>query len=79
MLFNGRQRGGWRSPDVAVVAIAQHESGLSEWDSVRADVPDDLLDWRPPGESLQLKMKTEFQNVSCTRCQLGFQSTLRLP
>ena len=50
--FNGRQRGRWCSPDVAVVAIAQHESGLSEWDRVRADVPDDLLEWRPLGESL---------------------------
>ena len=52
MRFNGRQRGRWHSPDVAVVAIAQHQSGLSEWDRVRVAVPDDLLDWRPLGESL---------------------------
>ena len=34
--FSGHQRGRWPSPDVAVVAAAQHESGLSERDRVPA-------------------------------------------
>ncbi|HEY8290337.1 MAG TPA: hypothetical protein VIG49_13780 [Acetobacteraceae bacterium] len=43
----------WPSPDAAVVAIARHRSGLSEWDNAPAqDVSADVLDWRALGESL---------------------------
>jgi hypothetical protein len=50
--FNSHLHGQWRSPDAAAIAVAQHRSGLPEWDRVRVAVPDDLLDWRPLGESL---------------------------
>jgi hypothetical protein len=50
--FNGRQIGRWQSPQAAAVAVARHESGLSEWDRGRFFVPDDLLKWRPLGDSL---------------------------
>ncbi len=50
--FNGRWFGQWRSPDDAAAAVARHETGLSEWDRERFNAPDDLLDWRPLGESL---------------------------
>jgi hypothetical protein len=50
--FAGRRAGGWRSPDVAVKAVARHRSGLAEWDRRRIEAPDDLLDWRPLGDSL---------------------------
>jgi hypothetical protein len=50
--FNGDQAGPWRSPDAAVQALARHRSGLAEWDEGKSVVPDDLLDWRPLGESL---------------------------
>ena len=46
------QGGIWTSPDAAVSAAARHETGLRAWDRANADVPDDLLDWRPLGESL---------------------------
>jgi hypothetical protein len=52
LLFAGRRTGGWPSPDVAAKAVAQHQSGLSEWDRRREGVPEDLLDWRPLGDSL---------------------------
>ena len=50
--FAGRRHGHWPSPDAAAKAAAQHVSGLSEWDQRRAEVSEDLLDWRPLGESL---------------------------
>jgi hypothetical protein len=50
--FAGRQSGRWPSPDVAAKAVAQHKSGLAEWDRLREEAPDDLLDWRPLGHSL---------------------------
>jgi hypothetical protein len=50
--FNGRRLGQWRSPDDAVIAVARHRSGLSEWDRHRLVVSSDLLDWRPLGDSL---------------------------
>jgi hypothetical protein len=50
--FAGRCHGRWPSPDAAMKAAARHESGLSDWDRTRAEVSDDLLDWRPLGESL---------------------------
>lgn len=50
--FHGRQGRHWHSPDAAVIAVAEHRSGLSELDQRRLDVSQDLLDWRPLGESL---------------------------
>jgi hypothetical protein len=50
--FGGRRSGEWHSPDAAAIAAARHETGLSAWDRQRHDVSDDLLDWRPLGESL---------------------------
>jgi hypothetical protein len=50
--FAGRRSGRWTSPDVAAKAVARHRSGLAEWDRKRAEAPEDLLDWRPLGDSL---------------------------
>jgi hypothetical protein len=50
--FKGHKIGQWRSPDAAASAIARHQSGLAQWDQLRFDVSDDLLDWRPLGDSL---------------------------
>ena len=50
--LNDRKSGRWSSPDAAVLAVALHETGLSEWDRAVCQVPDDLLDWRPSGASL---------------------------
>jgi hypothetical protein len=50
--FAGRRSGPWPSPDVAAKAVARHQSGLRDWDRRRVDAPEDLLDWRPLGESL---------------------------
>jgi len=50
--YMGRRAGGWASADVAAKSVAQHRSGLSEWDCRREPVPDDLLRWRPLGDSL---------------------------
>jgi hypothetical protein len=50
--FNGRENGAWCSPDEAATAVARHQSGLAEWDQGRLDVPEDLLKWRPLGESM---------------------------
>jgi hypothetical protein len=50
--FNGAQGGAWRSPDAAAQALARHRSGLTAWDTARADVSGDVIDWRPLGESL---------------------------
>ena len=50
--FAGRRSGRWTSPDTAAKAVARHRSGLSEWDRQRLEAPDDLLDWRPLGDSL---------------------------
>ena len=47
-----RQRTGWRSPDAAALAAARHRTGLAEWDQNCEPVSDDLLDWRPLGDSL---------------------------
>ena len=52
LYFAGRRHGGWRSPDQAAFAVAQHRSGLQQWDEKRADAPEDLLHWRPLGASL---------------------------
>ncbi len=50
--FAGQRTGRWPSPDVAARAVAQHQSGLQDWDRRRIEAPEDLLDWRPLGESL---------------------------
>ena len=50
--FAGRHSGRWRSPDMAARAVARHRSGLEDWDRQRIEAPEDLLDWRPLGESL---------------------------
>ena len=50
--FEGHRAGGWPSPDAAAMAVARHRSGLEHWDSRRLEAPEDLLDWRPLGESL---------------------------
>jgi len=50
--FDGSWAGIWPSADAAAEAIARHRSGLMTWDRGRAEVPEDLLDWRPLGESL---------------------------
>jgi hypothetical protein len=50
--FAGRRIGQWSSPDVAARAVARHQTGLPAWDRRRVEAPEDLLDWRPLGESL---------------------------
>jgi hypothetical protein len=50
--FGGRRSGRWPSPDLAARAVARHQSGLDAWDCRRIEAPEDLLDWRPLGESL---------------------------
>jgi hypothetical protein len=50
--FSGRRRGRWRSPDEAALAAAHHKSGLADWDRKRAEAPNDLIDWRPIGDSI---------------------------
>ena len=50
--FDGQRTGQWPSPDQAAQAVARHQSGLSAWDHRKLDAPEDLLDWRPLGESL---------------------------
>jgi hypothetical protein len=50
--LNGRQRGRWLTPDAAAAAVARHKSGLPDWDRHFTEAPDDLLDWRPLGDSL---------------------------
>jgi hypothetical protein len=50
--FNGRRWGHWASPDAAAIAAARHSTGHSDWDRAPSDVPDDILDWRPLGDSL---------------------------
>jgi hypothetical protein len=51
--FSGRRSGQWSSPDLAARAVARHKTGLAAWDRrPRIEAPEDLLDWRPLGESL---------------------------
>jgi len=50
--FAGRRTGRWPSPDQAAKAAARHRSGLTDWDRQRIHVSEDLLDWRPIGDSL---------------------------
>jgi hypothetical protein len=50
--FADRRSGRWSSPDMAAKAVARHQSGLAEWDRHWDEAPEDLLDWRPLGDSL---------------------------
>ena len=50
--FVGKKRGRWRSADDAVQAIARHKTGLPQWDNNREPVSQDIIDWRPLGESI---------------------------
>jgi len=50
--FDGQRSGRWPSPDLAARAVSTHQSGLSAWDHRRLEAPEDLLDWRPLGDSL---------------------------
>jgi hypothetical protein len=50
--YVGKARGRWRSPDAAAKAVAQHQTGLPEWDDEYQPVSDDIIDWRPLGESI---------------------------
>jgi hypothetical protein len=50
--FAGGRTGRWPSPDLAARAAARHQSGLAAWDRQRIHAPEDLLDWRPLGDSL---------------------------
>jgi hypothetical protein len=50
--FVGKKRGSWRSPDEAAQAVGRHKTGLAQWDKCREVVSQDLLDWRPLGESI---------------------------
>jgi hypothetical protein len=50
--FAGKVLGRWRSPEAAALAVARHRTGLPDWDQKRLPVSDDLLDWRPLGDSI---------------------------
>ena len=50
--YVGKARGRWRSPDAAAKAVALHQTGLSEWDEEYQSVSEDIIDWRPLGESI---------------------------
>ena len=50
--FAGKRRGRWQSPDEAADAVAQHRTGLPEWDDRSELVSEDIIDWRPIGESI---------------------------
>jgi hypothetical protein len=50
--YVGEKRGRWRSPDDAAKAVARHETGLPQWDECREPVSQDIIDWRPLGDSI---------------------------
>ena len=50
--YADRKRGCWSSPDIAALAVAHHQTGLPQWDSRQEVVSQDILDWRPLGESI---------------------------
>src|SRR5271166_919768 len=50
--FVGKKRGRWHSPDAAAHAVANHQTGLPEWDEGRELVSQDIIDWRPLDESV---------------------------
>jgi hypothetical protein len=50
--FIGKARGRWRSPDAAAKAVASYQTGLPQWDSQQEPVSQDIIDWRPLGDSI---------------------------
>lgn len=50
--FDGKRCGRWPSPDDAARAAAHHSTGLDEWDRSTLVASDDILRWRPLGDSL---------------------------
>jgi hypothetical protein len=50
--YDGARRGPWPSADAAATAVAHHRTGLTKWDHRQDEVPADLLEWRPTGDSL---------------------------
>jgi hypothetical protein len=50
--FSGKHCGRWRTADEAAASVARHRTGSAKWDREPEEVPDDLLDWRPLGESI---------------------------
>ena len=50
--FVGKKRGRWGSPDAAAKAVARHKTGLPQWDDQREPVSQDIIDWRPLGDSI---------------------------
>ena len=50
--FSGKTRGRWRSLEAAARALAQHHTGFPEWDREYLPVSEDIIDWRPLGESI---------------------------
>jgi hypothetical protein len=52
IMFHGKRCGGWLSPDDAAKAAAHHSTGLDEWDQTSLVASDDILRWRPLGDSL---------------------------
>jgi hypothetical protein len=50
--FADRRSGRWLSPDEAAKAVALHRTGVAAWDRHWDEAPEDLLDWRPLGDSL---------------------------
>ena len=50
--YVGKTRGRFRSADAAAKAVAQHQTGLPEWDKEYESVSEDIIDWRPLGESI---------------------------
>ena len=50
--FVGKKRGRWRSSDDAANAVGRHKIGLPQWDDSREPVSQDIIDWRPLGESI---------------------------
>ena len=50
--FTGKRRGHWLTPDAAAKAVAQHQTGLPQWDERQEPVSHDIIDWRPLGESI---------------------------
>lgn len=50
--FDGRRGGQWSTADAAARAAARHQSGVPAWDQAQHDAPEDLLRWRPLGNSI---------------------------
>ena len=52
VVFHGKRRGRWTSADDAAKAAALHSTGLDDWDNMSLVTSDDILRWRPLGDSL---------------------------